>query len=182
MADNGEKHEGLRRTMDKAGDVVGGMVGRMTATTAGATGAEQFVKSAAMGDLYEIAAAKLALRRGRSDEVKAAARKMISDHTTSTHQLRSALRMTPARGLPAPPLELDERRKTMLEHLEAAPDDKFDGTYLDQQVLAHKETVDLMTGFRERGDNPQLRSLAAGTAPVVQRHLTHMERLRAQLG
>ncbi len=106
---------------------------------------------------------------------------MIVDHTTSTHHLRSALRMNSTRGLPPPPTELDERRKTMIEHLEAAPDEKFDETYVDQQVLAHKETVDLMTGFRDHGDNPQLRSLAAGTAPVVTRHLAHMERLRARL-
>ncbi|RXZ66308.1 DUF4142 domain-containing protein [Pelagerythrobacter rhizovicinus] len=181
MTGNDEKHEGVRRTMDKAGDVVGGMVGRMTASTAGSTRADEFVKSAAIGDLYEIAAARLALRRSRTDEVRAAATKMIADHTTSTHHLRSALRMNSTRGLPAPPLEMDERRKTMIDHLKAAPDDKFDKTYVDQQVLAHKETVDLMTGFREHGDSPQLRSLAAGTAPVVQRHLAHMERLRARL-
>lgn len=181
MTDNGEKHEGMRRTMDKAGDVVGGMVGRMTASTAGSTRADEFVKSAAIGDLYEITAAKLALRRARSEEVKAAAHKMIADHTTSTHHLRSALRMNSTRGLPPAPTELDERRETMIQHLEAAPDERFEETYLDQQVLAHKETVDLMTGFREHGDNPQLRSLAAGTAPVVERHLAHMERLRARL-
>ena len=69
----------------------------------------------------------------------------------------------------------------MLEHLEAAPDDKFDETYLDQQVLAHKETVDLMTGYAASGDNWQLRSFAEGTAPVVQRHLAMMEQLRAAI-
>lgn len=181
MTDNDDRHEGMRRAMDKAGDVVGGMVGRMSASTAGSTSADEFVKSAAIGDLYEVASAKLALQRARSDAVKAAARKMIVDHTTSTHHLRSALRMNSTRGLPPPPTELDERRKTMIEHLEAAPDDKFDATYVDQQILAHKETVDLMAGFRDHGDNPQLRSLAAGTAPVVTRHLAHMERLRAGL-
>lgn len=181
MTAGNEKHEGMQRTMDKTGDAVGGMVGRMTASTAGSTRADEFVESAAIGDLYEIASARLALRRARSEEIKAAARKMIADHTTSTHQLRSALRMNSTKGLPPPPIEMDERRKTMMEHLEAAPDDKFDATYLDQQVLAHKETVDLMTGFRDHGDNAQLRSLAAGTAPVVTRHLTHMETLRAQL-
>lgn len=181
MAAGDEKHEGVQRAMDKAGDVVGGMVGRMSANTAGSSRADEFVKSAAIGDLYEIASARLALQRARSDEVKAAARQMIADHTTSTHHMRSALRMNSSQGLPPPPVEMDERRKGMIDHLEAAPDDRFDETYLDQQILAHKETVDLMTGFRDHGDNPQLRSLAAGTAPVVTRHLTHMEGLRGEL-
>ncbi len=58
MTGNDEKHEGMRRAMDKAGDVVGGMVGRMSARSAGSTSADDFVTSAAIGDLYEIASAK----------------------------------------------------------------------------------------------------------------------------
>lgn len=37
----------------------------------------------------------------------------------------------------------------MLDHLEAAPAGKFDATYIEQHILAHKETVDLMTGICE---------------------------------
>ena len=61
------------------------------------------------------------------------------------------------------------------------PDDAFDKTYLDQQVLAHEEAVSLMQSYRYGGDNPQLRSVAAGTAPVVERHLRHMKMLRETL-
>lgn len=182
MTNRNEKHDGLHRAVDKASDALGGMVGRAAANTAGSTSAAAFVENAAIGDMYEIAAGKLALRHARSDRVKDAAMKMIDDHTTSTHQLRSAMLMNETKGVPPLPDSIDARRKTMLDHLEAAPADKFDATYLDQQILAHKETVDLMTGFRDTGDNAQLRSFAAGTAPVVQRHLTHMEHLRAELG
>ena len=181
MTERNEKHEGLHRAKDKASDAVGGMVGRAAANSVGSSSAAAFVENAAIGDMYEIAAGKLALKHAQSDEVKAAAKKMIADHTTSTHQLRSAMLMNETRGVPAPPDAIDARRKAMLDHLEAAPAHKFDATYLDQQVLAHKETVDLMTGFRDHGDNAQLRSFAGGTAPVVQRHLTHMERLKSKL-
>ena len=182
MTERNEKHGTLHRAVDKATDAVGGMVGRASANSAGSNSAAAFVENAAIGDMYEIAAGKVALKHAQSEQVKAAAAKMIEDHATSTHQLRSAMMMNETKGVPALPDSIDARRKTMLDHLQAAPADKFDETYLDQQILAHKETVDLMTGYRDNGDNAQLRSFAAGTAPVVQRHLKHMEHLRSQLG
>lgn len=182
MTQDTEKHTGLRHTLDKTVDTLGGMAGRASAKTAGSHSAAEFIESAAISDKYEIAAAEIALQRSRSERVKQAALKMIHDHTTSTHQLKSALRMNETAGLPAPPASVDERRRTMLDHLAKAPDDKFDATYLDQQVLAHKEAHDLMSGFASNGDNPQLRSFAQGTAPVIARHLKHMEGLRAEVG
>jgi len=174
-----EQHGTLRHTMDKATDVIGGLMGRARAQSAGAQAAGSFVEDAAIGNRYEIAAAQVALARSRSEEVRAAARRMIADHTAMTHQLRSALRMNEAADVPAPPGELDARRRKLVEHLETAPDAAFDKTYLDQQVLAHKENNDLLKGYAAEGANPQLRSLAAAAQPVVARHLAMMERLQA---
>lgn len=181
MTERNEKHGTLHRAVDKTSDALGGIIGRAAANTAGSASAASFVENAAIGDMYEIAAAKVALQHAQSDSVKAAALKMIADHTTSTHQLRSAMIMNETEGVPALPDSIDARRKTMLDHLQAAPADKFDATYLDQQILAHKESVDLMNGFKDGGDNAQLRSFAAGTAPVVERHLAAMERLRERI-
>ena len=182
MTERNEKHGALHRAVDKAADAMGGMAGRASANTAGSHSAAAFAQNAAIGDMYEIAAGKLALQHASHPLVKEAALKMIDDHSTSTHQLRSAMLMNETKGVPALPDKIDARRKSMLDHLQATPADKFDATYLDQQILAHKETVDLMTGYRDSGDNAQLRSFAEGTAPVVQRHLAHMERLKAQVG
>lgn len=44
----------------------------------------------------------------------------------------------------------------MLQHLSEAPEDAFDKTYLDQQVLAQEEIVSLMESYGEGGANPQL--------------------------
>lgn len=176
-----EKHGTLRHAADKVQDTLGGMAGRFKAQTLGSQSGDAFAKSAAIGDMYEIAAADVALSRARSDEVRVVARKMIDDHTTSTHQLRSAMRMSETSDLSPLPKQMDARRRKLVDHLESAPDDAFDEAYLDQQVLAHQETVDLMTGYAEAGDNWQLRSFAQGTAPVVQRHLKKMKQVRERL-
>lgn len=169
----------LKQAMNRATDAIGGTAGKLGANMT--SSADDFVESAAIGDLYEIEAGRIALGRTRRPEVQGVARKMIADHTTSTHNLQAALAMNETRGVAPPPRELDARRKSMIGHLEEAPDDAFDATYLDQQVLAHEETVTLMSTYAESGDNPQLRSVAMGTLPVVERHLVKVKELRASL-
>jgi len=169
----------IGHAVDKVMDSAGGMLGAAKAaaiTTAGA-----FVENAAIGDRYEIESARLALQRTRSSEVRAAAKRMILDHTANTHHLMAALEMNETRGVPQPPTELDTRRQTMIDHLRQAPDDGFDTAYASQQVMAHEETVALMRSYASGGDNPQLRSIAQSALPVVERHLEHMNRLQDQV-
>lgn len=176
---NKHEHGGVSHAAKKVQDVAGGVAGKISAKMVGNAGA--FVENAAIGDLYERRAAVIALTRAKSEQLKWSARQMLNDHTTSTHQLQSALEMNETRGVPAPPRELDSRRAKMIEHLETAPADKFDKTYVEQQVLAHAETVTLMNGYSKKGDNPQLVSFALSTAPVVERHLTRMKALKQQM-
>lgn len=171
--------QGETGMIDKVTDAVGGMVGKINAATT--SGADTFVEQASIGDAYEIAAGRLAQRRARREDVRAMAAKMVVDHTTSRHHMLAALEMNETRGVAPPPEALDTRREAMLEHLSKADDEAFDSLYVDQQVLAHEETTSLMRSYADKGDNPQLRSLALATLPVVERHLAHMKRLRAEL-
>jgi putative membrane protein len=170
------KHGSVRNTFDKLQDAVGGMMGRMSASMV--SSANAFVEKAALSDRYEIEAARVALRRTKSPDLVQLAKTMVADHTASTHNLQAALEMQETRGVMGPPAELDARHRTMIEHLEAAPDDQFDSTYIDQQVLAHEEALALLVHFRDQGDNPQLRSCAGAFAPVVYRHLQHCKALK----
>jgi putative membrane protein len=174
---SGDKQTGIvGNLVDRAMDAVGGAIGAASAATA--SSADAFVENAAIGDRYEIAAARIALARSRSAEVRRAAATLIVDHMANSHHLLAALEMNETRGVAAPPQGVDARREKMLKHLDEAPDDKFDTTYLSQQVLAHEETVTLMRKYGETGDNPQLRSLAVSGLPVVERHLEHMKMLK----
>lgn len=177
---NKETHTGLSRAADKAQDVMGGMMGRAAARSLGSTDDEAFVQNAARGDMFEIASSKYVLKHSQNDGVRAAAERMVADHTTMTHQLRSALRSKETPPL-AVPDDIGERRKSLLEHLQAAPADRLDETYVDQQVLAHKETIDLLEGYAANGSNSQLRSVALSAVPVEHRHLAHMEMLQKEL-
>jgi putative membrane protein len=182
MTQNQDEHGGMKGVVEKMQDMVGGMVGMASASTAGAHAAPAFVASATVGDLYEIGAGSLALERSGSPEVRTFARMMVDHHTTSAHQLQSALRSTEVRtesGPPTAPETLDEHRRGMIDNLRDAPDDAFDGRYLDQQKMAHQETLALLKGYAEHGDNPQLQSYARGGIPMVERHLKMLGAIRA---
>lgn len=179
MSGNQERG-GLKGLADKAQDMVGGMVGMASASTAGSHDARAFIQSASVGDLYEIQAGIIAADRAGSDDVRAFAEMMVEHHTTAMHQMRSALRSQEVTSqLPdaAPVRELDARRQGMIQHLMDAPTEDFDKMYLDQQRLAHQESVTLHKGYAESGDNPQLRSVALGGLPMVERHLKALGRI-----
>jgi putative membrane protein len=177
-SENRDQHGGLKGVADRIGDAVGGAVGMASAATAGGRSSTMFLKNAAIGNAYEIEAARIALDRSRSEEVKGFARQMIDDHTTAANQLRSALATSEAKDVGDIPDQLDNRRRGLIEHLRDAPESDFDKRYVDQQVTSHQETATLLENYAENGDNSQLRSWANSVLPVVRRHLEQAKRLR----
>jgi len=141
---------------------------------------EAYVAEISAGDLYEVAAGELAAQRASSDAVRALGEMMVEHHTTAVHQMRAALMSSEVtRALPdlKPVVQLDRKRKAMLDALMEAPDAEFDRLYLEQQRTAHAESAALHDEYAMRGDNPQLQSLAAGGLPMIQRHMRALERL-----
>lgn len=182
MSNDKDERGGVKGLVDKAQDMVGGVVGMASASTAGSHKGEAFVANACMGDLYEVESAKIAMARSRSDAVRSFAAMLVEHHTTAMHQMQSALRSSEVtrqfEGL-ALTRELDNRRTGMLQHLREAGEDDFDKMFLDQQRMAHQESVALHKGYAESGDNPQLRSVAMGGLPMVERHLAMVGRIGA---
>lgn len=53
----------------------------------------------------------------------------------------------------------------------------FDATYRSQQLTSHRQALALHDTYARRGDNPQLRGVAAAAVPVVRGHLDHLQRM-----
>ena len=160
--------------VNAAQDAAGGAVGVVSGVTASSS-ASAYVPAAAIADMYEVAAGKIAETRAKSPEVQAFARMMVKDHTKSTEALKTALKTA---GLAVtPPAEMDERRKGMLQNLQAAGDSDFDLAYLHQQLAAHVEALELHKGYADHGDNPTLKDVAAKITPVVEQHLGEIKRI-----
>ncbi len=161
--------------VNAAQDVAAGVTGMATSAVASPTTAVDYVPKAAMGDMYEIAAAKIALKRTKSAEIKSLAQMMIKDHTKSTEMVKAAVKEA---GLDiAPPAALDARMQGMIDNLNAAGDSDFDLAYLHQQLAAHIEALNLHKTFSEKGDTPALATAAGKIVPVVQMHIDAIKKI-----
>ena len=137
-----------------------------------------FVDNLVQGNTYEIEAAKVAEQKAQSPDVKAFAKMMVRDHTALGDEAKPVI----AKSGQTPPTALDQRHQSLLDNLKAASPQDFDKTYMDQQVSAHQETLALLNGYAQNGDNADLKALAAKATPVVQKHLDRAQAIQAKLG
>lgn len=134
---------------------------------------EDFIKEAAMSDLLEIEAAKIAQQKGNAEEKKFA-EMMIADHTKTSNELKS---MVPAALTAAIPTALDDASQKKLAKLRDAKPDDFAAEYDPMQVSAHKDATSLFERYGKSGDDAKLQEWAAKTLPALQHHLQMAEDL-----
>src|SRR6201747_1727644 len=134
---------------------------------------EDFIKEAAMSDMLEIAAAKLAQQKGNADEKKFADQ-MITDHTKTSSELKS---MVSGELTAAIPTALDDSSQKKLDKLKDAKPEDFAGEYDPMQVSAHKDAVSLFERYAKGGDNSELKDWAGKTLPALQHHLEMAQNL-----
>ena len=145
-------------------------------TPANEAAAPDFVSKAAASDMFEIAAAKLALKRTANPQIKKFAQMMVTDHTKSSAGLKKAI--TDSAQPLVIPTALPDNLKGKLDDLTKADAKDFDKNYLDNQVDAHQDALNLLQRYAQDGDVPGIKEFAAATAPIVQQHLNQAKTLR----
>jgi putative membrane protein len=143
------------------------------------TSSQGFVRAAAMSDMYEIAAARIALQRTGDEAVRRFAHMMIRDHGQSTMKLKRTLAMSNF-NVPLP-MNFDDRHQSMINDLRGVPGRDFDRRSADQQVGAHQEARILLRGYARSGDNRALRRFAGDVLPTVQMHYAAAQTLQNEL-
>lgn len=164
--------------VNAAQDATSAAVGNASAVTAGPVSTDAFVTNAAISDMYEIQAGQIAQQKGRSADVKAFGKQMVTDHTALSNAMKPLI-LAAGKTLPT---GLDERRKGLIDNLNAAAPSDFDKVYLDQQEAAHDEALTLMQGYADHGDDAGLKGGAAKALPKIKAHLEHVKGLAASLG
>jgi putative membrane protein len=150
-------------TKDSSGPATNTPAGELTADT------RDYVQKAAMGDMYEIEASKIALSRSKSPDVKRFAQQMIDAHTMTSEELKARLaRAGLIVELPTLP-DMEHQRK--LDELKAASPQAFDALYAAQQKEAHEQAVMLHRNYAMRGTVADLKALAADTVPKIEMHV-----------
>jgi len=127
-----------------------------------------FVKEAAISDMTEIAAAKIALQKGNADEKKFA-EQMVTDHTKTSTELKALVTSGDVKA--EIPAALDSSSQKKIDKLNDTKPEDFASEYDPMQVSAHKDAVSLFERYAKGGDNPKLKDWAGKTLPHLQHHL-----------
>jgi putative membrane protein len=128
---------------------------------------EDFIKEAALSDMTEIEASKIAEQKGNADEKKFASQ-MVTDHTKTSSELKS---LVSGEMKSAMPTALDDASKKKLDKLRDTKPDDFASQFDPMQVSAHKDAVSLFERYAKGGDDPKLKDWAGKTLPALQHHL-----------
>lgn len=137
--------------------------------------ASEFVSWAAMSNELEIESSQLALQRTRNQQIRQFAQQMIDDHRNAASQLREA-----ASGMNVP-TQLDQDHQDVLADLRNTRNN-FDQQFINFQVEAHQDTIDVYREFQDTTSNRDLREFVQNTLPVLQDHLRMAQRLQGQIG
>lgn len=134
-----------------------------------------FVENAAQGGILEIEAAKLALEKSKSTDVREFATQMQADHSKVNQEL-TALAKKQDIEVPNEASMIDKAKKLLLE----MRDESFDKAYANNQVAAHEQTIELFKKEAESSENPELKAFAAEKLPALQHHLEMAKQLKAK--
>jgi putative membrane protein len=154
--------------------VLAGLV-TLILVSCGAPSTPHFVKKAAMSDMYEVEAGKIASEKGQSDAVKQFGKHMAEAHGKTTEELKGIVQAEKLNV--ALPDKLDPKHEGMIEELNKAKPEDFDKIYAEQQVKAHRKAVELFDDYAEDGENAALKQFAANTLPTIKQHLEEAEKL-----
>jgi len=141
----------------------------------GAPSTSDFVQKAAMSDMYEVEAGKIASQKGQTAPVKGFGEMMVTAHSKTTEELKGIVASEKINvDLPT---KLDSKHQKLIDDLNAASNADFDKTYAKQQVDGHQEAVNLFDSYASKGDNAALKAFAQKTLPVIQQHLDEAKKL-----
>jgi putative membrane protein len=134
-----------------------------------------FVKNAAINDMFEIEAGKLAQQKADAQS-KEFANHMVDGHTKTSTELKALV--SGGKVQAQMPSGLDDSHRSKLEKLHLLTGDSFDKEYDDMQKAGHKDAVSLFERYAKGGDNPELKAWAAKTLPTLKQHQEMADKLR----
>jgi len=132
----------------------------------------------------DISNGKQAQAMSKNVDVKAFAKQMVTDHTSTNDKakaLAQKLTLTPedndtSRGLKAS----QDSVRASLKGMTAA---NFNKAYVDNEVTYHETVLNALdTQLIPNAQNPELKQLLTDTRPVIAEHLDHAKMVQSKLG
>jgi len=139
------------------------------------SGDEKALKDMAQANINEIAAAKIALNKAESSDVKAFAQKMVDDHGDALTKVQTVAKQKDV----TLPTEPDAQHKAMADKLEKESGDAFDKMYMENAgTKNHKMVLSKLQSDAKNIKDPDVKALADAHTPVVEQHLKSAEQMK----
>jgi putative membrane protein len=130
-------------------------------------GDTKFAVNAADGGMLEVKLGELAQTKATSQDVKDLGKMLVDEHTKANAEL-SAIAAQKNISLPA---TLSEDCQKTYDDLAAKSGDEFDKAFAKHMVKDHNDDIDAFKKQAEKGDDPDLKSWAAGKISTLEHHL-----------
>lgn len=142
-------------------------------------GDEKALKDMAQANINEVAAAKVALSKAQSSEVKAFAQQMVKDHSAALTKVQAAAQQ---KGV-ALPTEPDAAHQAMAAKLEAQSGSAFDKMYMENAgIKDHQMVLSKLQSDATNIKDPDVKALADEHTPVVEQHLKAAQQMSMPAG
>jgi putative membrane protein len=159
-----------------AQNVAAGQAGSSAKLSAGD---EKAVKDMAQANINEIAAAKLALSKAQSSDVKAFAQQMVEDHGAALTKVQAVAQQ---KGVTLP-TEPDASHKAIAAKLEKQSGSAFDKMYMENAgTKDHKMVLAKLKSDAMQIKDADVKALADAHTPVVEQHLKSAQQMSMSAG
>jgi len=126
-----------------------------------------FAMAAADGGLAELGLSELGRQKATDPELKRFSEKMVQEHTRMNAEL-TALAAQKRMQLPRTP---DHRAQFCAQSLAGLSGAEFDKCYAKAQLVAHMDALSAFEAEAERGQDPDVKALAAKGVSHIKEHL-----------
>lgn len=133
-----------------------------------------FATKAAQGGLAEVQVGQLAQQKGASAQAKQFGQTLAQDHTQANQQLEQIAQQNNL-NLPQQPSSTEEADLKKLQGLSGA---QFDKQLASSEVQDHRQDIAMFEKEAKSGQNPDLKSFAQQTLPVLRKHLQMAQALQ----
>ena len=128
-----------------------------------------FAQAAAASGMGEVAVSEIGVSRAVDPELKAFSQRAAADHSKLNQELAT---LAAQKGI-ALPRELDVRAQFCGQSLSGESRENFDRCYAKAQLMIHLEAVAAFEAEAQRGQDADVKALAAKALPKIKEHL-HM--------
>jgi putative membrane protein len=137
------------------------------------TSESDFLQKAAREERAQIELAQLAESKAQRPEIKAFAQQEIKEHT---HMLGDLEKLAASQNVNIPS-DLDSSQNELKSTLQSQSGKDFDKNYVNVEIRAHEEMVNLLEGAVQKAQNPAVKDFATVSLITVRDHLNAAQAL-----